>query len=79
LIGTLAVGVAGGAWQEPCAQRRPAPQAIPQAPQLAALLLRFVSQPLLELPSQSAKPVLQVATTAVWQFAPVKPVGHWQV
>jgi hypothetical protein len=41
----------------------PEAQALPQAPQLPALLLRFTSQPLAGSPSQLAKPALQVS----WQ------------
>jgi hypothetical protein len=41
----------------------PEAHALPQAPQLPALLLRFTSQPLAGSPSQLAKPALQVS----WQ------------
>lgn len=35
----------------------------PQVPQLATVLVRFVSQPLVALPSQLPKPVVQVPST----------------
>lgn len=43
----------------PATQDVPAAHTLPQAPQLVALVLRLVSQPLLELWSQSPKPALQ--------------------
>jgi hypothetical protein len=45
-------------------QRSPAAQAWPHAPQFAASLVVFTSQPLLALPSQSAKPGRQAELQA---------------
>jgi hypothetical protein len=66
LKGGRVVWPPGGVWQAPWVQIRPAPQALPQAPQLAALLLRLTSQPLAASPSQSVSPALHA-----WQFVPV--------
>ena len=50
---------------------------MPQPPQLVTLLLKFASQPLLELPSQFPKPALHVGTqTPVVQV--VEPLGFAQ-
>jgi hypothetical protein len=56
-------------------------QAAPQAPQLAALLPRFVSQPFAAFPSQLAKPELQEGThepaeQVVGPFAFVQAAPH---
>lgn len=47
----------------------PPPQSLPHVPQSPREELRFVSQPLAALPSQSSKPTLHVATSQV-------PVAH---
>ena len=55
-------GAAHVATQAPPEHIWPAAQVWPQAPQLPLSLLVFTSQPLLAVPSQFAKPVVQLAT-----------------
>jgi hypothetical protein len=53
-------------------------QTLPHVPQFETLFVRFVSQPLAPLPSQSPKPALQLDTphTPPTQFGVPPPVGH---
>ena len=59
------------------AQRLPATQVFPHAPQLE-LVLSVASQPLAALPSQSAKPALQVATVQRPAAQPAVALGSTQ-
>jgi hypothetical protein len=54
-----------GQTQAPAEHTRPRGQALPQAPQWAAVFARFDSQPLVLLPSQLPKPALQADTMQV--------------
>jgi hypothetical protein len=55
---------ADAAMHVPLLQLAPAAHARPHIPQLVALVLRLVSQPLAALPSQSPKPALQLSPHA---------------
>jgi hypothetical protein len=52
--------------------------ALPQLPQCEALLVRFVSQPLAALPSQSPVPGLQLVQPQVPPTQLAVPLGHVQ-
>ena len=64
--------------QVPLEQVCVAVHARPQAPQLATLVERFTSQPVVATPSQSAKPVAQVRPQrdAAQVRVALAPVGH---
>jgi hypothetical protein len=63
---------------DPRLQSKPAGHTLPHAPQLALLAVRSVSQPFAGLPSQSPKPVAQVAMAQRPMVHAAEALGTWQ-